>query len=803
MKNLLFAFPILVFAFLYAPNTFAQKGTSVKGRVVAVNGEPVAYAGVVISTLGGDMLAGGVTGDDGRFGFVVKSAGKLRLKVSFMGYEDLEKDIELTAGKGNDLGDVSIKPSTRLLEEISVSADKAIASHKVDKSVYEASGFKASANGSAVDILRNLPSVTMVGDDVAVRGTTGFTVLVNGKPSQLKPAEVLGQLAGNLVERVEVITAPSAKYDPDGKAGLINIITKKGAADGLFVSANGAFGGTDPARYGGGLNLGYTKGKTRVYLGGDFRQKDLDGDRYGDIMTKHEGVQHDLISDGTRNYYEYLYSVQGGIDYDFSANDAISATFYTGGRKKEREADLLYTTERDDQPGTVDEFYNMNWMVREGRYTTLGLDYTHKFTEKSKLAFSGLYESSELLGPIDNRNLTEQGGDLELYERMDSENPLDGYRFSVDYETGIGQFGKFETGYRYRRLRHKGDFVYETLDLSASDNDTWIRDKEKSNSIDLLREIHSLYGAFSSKVGRISYNAGLRAEYTDREMESTTKSTPYEYSKFNLFPSGMVAYDLGNGQNVRLAYSKRVERPTTKLMNPFKLHRHGEVVEEGDPELVPEFIDLVELGYVNEFGANTFAFTTYYRHTEDKIYRSNAVYEPNILYRAYTNAGRAQAVGAEASVSASPWSWWNFFAGVNVYDYRVWGDIFGVKLDQSSLNWSVNANSTVSFTKTLKLNWNLSYRSETVTAQGEDGDFLMSDLALSQSLPKHGLTFSLQVRDIFESNIETFNTAGDTFDAYNKYTKEGQIFMLGVSYSLNMKNRKGKKIESEFGKKEF
>jgi len=490
-----------------------------------------------------------------------------------------------------------------------VITESATVINKIDRQVFDAKKFQNAQGGSATDVLRNLPSVSLNGlGEIQVRGTSGFVVLLNGKPVQGNPTTLLNQLPANSVERIEVITAPSAKYDPEGKAGILNILTKKGAANGTFAQVNlragmpsiESYDNADAAqRY--GLDATYTlrTDKWNFAFGANYQRNDLAGRREGDVSTIINDTLTQFPSDGERSFDELNYSGRFTIDYTPDERNNFSLGFYGGKRSKDRTADILYFNNTGSTPAVSGntfykfQYFNENLRIRKGDFVLGSFDYSHSFTNSSKLNASVLYEYTLLGGPTTNRNLGFPDTSAILQDEFNTnDNPLYGIRFSLDYEWKPFAFGTLETGYQYRSLDHKGDFIYE-----RRNNATGIFElvPEFSSAADLSRTIYSGYAQLSGQKDTWDYSAGLRIEAMNRDFDlrdrNNTIDTTYTYNFVRPFPSASVQYTTAKNTKIKAAYSKRIERTTTFKMNPFPEREHSETLEQGDPELLPEFID--------------------------------------------------------------------------------------------------------------------------------------------------------------------------------------------------------------------
>nr|WP_317193449.1 outer membrane beta-barrel family protein [Aureibaculum flavum] len=377
-----------------------------------------------------------------------------------------------------------------------------------------------------------------------------------------------------------------------------------------------------------------------------------------------------------------------------------------------------------------------------------------------------------------------------------------------------------ETGYQFRNLDHSGEFVYERNGNLVS---------EFSSDIEMKRTIHSGYLQLTGAKNKWDYAAGIRLESMDRTYEESLKSVAtaniYKYDFFKLFPSASVQYKVNDKTNLKAAYSKRLERTTTFKMNSFAEREHSEVFEQGDNTLLPEFIDLVELGITKNMGkGNSVYATAYYRHVDNVINRVNTLaYEPNgavidsIINRVYSNVGKSNAVGLEIGATIKPTKNWTNFVGFNIYNYAIAGALNfnhrdGIErtytIDSKATIYSVNLNSTYSFWQNASVQLSFNYLSDRNTAMGEDSRFYAPNLTLKKSFLDNKLTATLQWQNIdmglLNTNEQRITTSrpGQFYTTTN-YVYEVDMVSLNLSYTFNAAKNKAKFIDSEFGKREF
>ncbi len=820
----------------------ATVDAQISGRVIdGENGGAIEYATVgIYSSADSSFINGVVTNADGRFSMDDLREESVYLQAQFMGYQMYESEA-LSAKESLDLGDIALTIGSIALSEVEIAARKMSTIQKVDKQVYSADQYQNAAGGSATDVLRNLPAVSVNSfGEISVRGTQGFLMMINGRAVQSDPAIILQQLSANVIENIEIITAPSAKYDPDGNAGIINITTKKGLDDGVFVKANVLAGlpsveaydnRRTARRYGADLNVNVKQNRWDLSAGLDYRRYDRSGRREGYVNTLLGNVLTELPSDGERSFNEENYAARLSAQYSPNERQTWTVGMYAGKRTKERTADILYL----DQQRTLipqDElrdptsyytrylqteavfgrgdvinqltFFNENLRVRKGDFLIGSIDFEQKLGDGSQLSFSGLYERTILGGPTDNVSLAFPGLSQVLQLQFnENDNPLDGIRLQMDYKKPIGELD-WEVGYQYRYLKHPGDFSYFDRDLV---NDVWIENPLFTNSINLSRSIHSVYNQLSGNAGPLSYIAGIRLEYFDRHVDIARPDESFTLDQFNIFPSLTFGYRLAEGLTAKLAYSRRIERTTTFKMTPFPEREHSETLEQGDAELQPEYIDIIEAGLAYSWDDHSAFANVYYRGIDNVINRVNTVFNDTILNRIYTNAGQATAVGLEMGTTVYPHANLGLSFGANVFTYQIEGDLFGDEIDNSTIQYSMNANANLRLSSSFKAQLALNYLSERITAQGVDSRFYNPSLTLNKSFSNGRYTVGLQWLNmdlgLLQSNEQRITTARETFYTTTNYVYEVDILQLNFSYQLNQPKTKVKLPQSEFGKKEF
>ena len=784
---------------------------------------PIEYATIILK--GDDkILEGTISKPDGSFILPISANGNFIIEVSFLGYQTIVRDnISVQKNTPLDLGVISLQTTQNLLSEVVVDTQRSTIQNKIDRQVYSASEFSIAKGGTGMDIIRNLPSITINSlGEINFRGSSGLVVLVNNKPVQSDINSLLNQIPANSIKNIEIITAPSAQYDAEGKAGIINILTLKNTLQGDYFQVNALLGAPSiedyenahPARrYGVDITYNTVGEKWNFSSGLSFQRNDLSGRREGDVYTIIQDKYTRFPSDGERSFDEINYSGRLTADYQPSDKDIFSLGLYVGKRTKERTADIVYYNNYaiTDKIDYQFQYYNKNLRIRKSDFVLGSLDYDHSFENSAQLNTSILYEYTLLGGPTTNRNLGHPDNTIIYQDEYNTnENPLFGMRINLDYTFKPLSIGNLKIGYQYRNLDHTGDFIYQ-----RKNNESLLFElvPEFSSEVNLKRSIHSSYFQYDISFEKWNFAAGLRIENMDRNLSLNDKTGQLDESftmNFTkLFPSASIHYQLKENLSINMAYSKRIERTTTFKMNPFPEREHSETLEQGDPNLHPELIDQVEFGINKKTKkGNSRFFRIYYRSIKDLINRVNTVYNDTILNRIYSNVGNAKVIGRENGGEYNLGKKLKIFYSTSFYYYIIKGSFDDHIINTDDYVYSLNLNSTYNFSNSSFVQLNFNYLSNKITAQGKDSEYYSPNLILVRRFWDNQLTVSLQWKNIdmglMNSNEQRITTQreGDFYTTTN-YVYEVDMILLSLSY--NFKNRKNttKFIESEFGKREF
>ena len=712
-------------------------------------------------------------------------------------------------------------PKKLSLTEIVVKGKKPPVSFKIDRQIFRAAEYANAANGNAIDLIKNLPSVSVNGQgEINLRGSASFQVLINGRPTQGDPAFVLAQIPASSIENIEMISSPGAAFDADGKSGVINIITKTAPEKGLMVQSNIMLGAppfndfdnqryTSPQRHAADISVGYQKGKLDLSTGVNYLRNDIAGYREGNVNTTIGNIYTSFPSNGERSYKRYNVGGRLSAGLQLNARNRLEAALYSGKKYQTRVADLLYNNSRKNMlTGAQSSFdyFNKNTAEKQGRFTLASLGSIHQLSKATQLSFSLQYEGADLESLTTNQNLSYPGLKTMIQETINpSKNPLHAYRFKADLTDKKGN-RTWQAGYQFRYDEQLGDFLYRYKNLGMQE---FAKDPFFSSQVNVRNNIHAGYLQYGNAKGRLSYQAGLRAEHMLRNLSFSDNVPGTRLPLLNLFPSYLIRYALKENLAIKQSFTRRIKRTTNFELNPFPEREHSETLEQGDPALLPELTGIWELGVEHKLSKGSFSMSVYHQRTKNPIQRVNKVFNDTILGRIFTNAGLAKQTGVEANLTYRVGKVWQMIIGGNIYKYDIRGSLFNGSLPFTNNSWVYSINATQSLS--LKANWQLqfsvNYLSLRATAQGEDGAFLTPNFSVKKTSKDNRWNFQAQWlfmdAGLGISNIQRITTRGSNFYTTTNYVYEPDQVQLSVGFNLIKKNRKISLPQSEMAEKEF
>lgn len=763
----------------------------VKGKIIdSETGQAMEYANFsLFNPSDSSLVSGGITDSTGEFMIRRVDFGIYYAEANFIGFNKVRIN-NLKINESNrevDLGVIRLEPSTQEIDEINVVADRSRVEYKIDKKVINVSQDINAAGGTAVDVLENTPSVEVdIEGNVSLRGSSNFTVLIDGKPSVLEGSDALRQLPASVIENIEIITNPSAKYDPDGMAGIINIVMKKNVLSGFNGVINAMIGTRD--KYRSDLTLNYRTKKTNLFFGADFSDETFYGSGNSVRETYNGDTTTYLISDGNRDFGRSGHRLKGGLDIYLS--DLSTLTFSGTYGEYGRESGGTSNVHEYKMPGDYEVFsVEDEHSNREGTYYNTNINFQQKFDEEGQHKLEALFYYSNSVGDdyeyedefYTNSDFERIGGYLARVKTVESEDE-DEYRVELDYTKPVGGEGRFEAGLQSRIDREFEDYSFNDWDNEANN---YVDNPLFSSSQHFKRDIFAGYSTFANNVGSFKYQLGLRGEYTNRNIEHEKADEPAKINRFDFFPTVHLSYEFLNKLQLMTSYSRRIDRPGGRDLDPFPNYYNRYTIRYGNPELKPEYTDSYELGIMKNYGKSFISLEGFYRITNNLITRITELGDDGIFYINTENLNNDFSLGSEIMGNLNIDDWLIFNTSFSLYRYRIEGEVLGESIDRKSTNYTGRLNTTVKFAPDSRLQLTGYYRGPSVSAQGESSSFFFTNISYRQDLLKRKLTATLSLRDVFGTMKFERTSSGVDFTDTFKRERESQVVTLTLSYKIN------------------
>lgn len=776
----------------------------IKGNIVDADSQaPLEYATITLfSHKDSSMVTGGISDATGNF-LIETRPGRFFGKIEFLGYQSQVVPM-IALGRDKpmaDLGRIMLLPDAAMLEEVEVRAEKSEMQFLLDKKVFNVGKDLSTTSSSASELLDNVPSVAVdIDGGVTLRGSGNVRILIDGKPSGLigvGDTDGLRQIPANLIDKVEVITNPSARYEAAGTTGIINIVLRKERKKGLNGSFDFSVG--SPVQAGSAINLNFRREKFNLFLnygiswrnnpGGGFTNQNFYKNDTTFITEQTRGIDRSGLSNNLRFGSDFFLNkkttLTTSFTYRIGDQDNLSKLEYIDYINSRD--NLILRTERtdDEREDETDITFAVNL---EKKFDRKGQKFTADFQ----------YETS---GEIERSDFTEQyfldtqipAGipDLKQLGNIDESNTE--FLIKTDYIHPFGEFGKFEVGYRGSLRQIRNDFLVQEFD-----DNQWQTLDGLSNNFIYDENIHGLYAMFGNKHNNFSYQLGLRGEYTGirTELVQTNETNPRDY--FNLFPNATLTYDLPAKNAVQISYSRRITRPRFWFLNPFLSFSDARNPFQGNPDLDPELTHSSELSHIKYFEKGTLTSSLYYRHTTDVIQRIRTVTD---LLNATTipfNLATEDAFGLELTYNYTIAKWWRVNGEVNFFRSIINGENIGDSFARDDYAWRSRLSTKVTLWKKLDTQIRFGYRGPIESVQGRNLAIYNLDLGASIDVLKGKGTLTLSIRDLFNTRKRRRFSEGPNFDAYTEFQWRSRQATLTFNYRLNQKKKRGGRRGGDF-----
>ena len=798
-RTLLSYFILLIFNLFFQQVLTAQQNKSIntyfnqiEGLVYdGETGEPIEFA-IIRIFQGKDTVFkfGGITDANGKFLFSNLSDGLFTVKISSVGYREHSVNNIILNDKyrTHKCGRVNIFSSSVDLKSVEVVAEdeseKSTYQIDVDKKIYTVSKDIVSTNGTAGDVLQNIPSVFVTQDgDVSLRGGN-VKIFINGRPSGLMGIsrdQILDYIPASMIEKIEVITNPSSRYDAEGGAGIINIILKKQKKPGFngFLIAN--VGTLD--KYNSSVNLNFNQGKINIFGSYDIKSYNIANTEIKNRTSRPLGKLK--YTDQDRNWFRKNLSQNERINIEYRINDkntiaaSVLNTRFTGndnGILRYNQLDSL----RD--PTSI---YNREINEIDKDYSTdYTLNYTKKFKKSQQLLTSDFsYSTSKEITSgdikqnffnLNNTPSTKLPAIINTYNI----NLQDNFIWQLDYTHPITKKDKLEIGLKSRNRNTNSTYQ---LDNFIYPFNAFIRDDSISNSISFKEQVNAAYVAYKKKIKKIGFKFGLRAEHTVTDFIQVENFSEVKRNYFNLFPSTHWSWELKKENNITFSYAKRIDRPSLSQINSLQKYNDPQFLFRGNPNILPELVHSFDISHIKNWKKNSFSSSVYYRTGKNDMQRITTLDSNGVTLTTYRNLKSTKNVGAEFYAYLFFHKKFRISSSFNVYRKIIDATNLGSAYFSDRYTWNSKVNLNFILWKNANFQFTANYQAPTYTPWTNNYNQFFADFAFRQDLWKKKVSFSIRCSDIFWSQRRITETFDYNYSIYNKYRKESRIVFFSIT----------------------
>ena len=777
MKQLILI--LSLFSLLQA-NAFQAPKESVLGQISGTVidkdlGDPIPYATVLINNSEGKLVSGNSSLDDGSFIIKDIPEGTYTLQVQFIGYKTYSKSIDINSGnKLVNIGSILLEADIASLGDVNIIAERSTIEQKIDRKVINIGKDLTTSGASASDIMGNLPTLTVDQDgNIAMRGNDNVRILVDGKPTSIPAAQLLKQIPSTSIKSVELITNPSAKYNPEGMSGIINIILHKNSNLGFNGNLNTGVTFAKDTRLNGSVDMNYRTGKFNFFanVGGNTGKRRMRGRIFSPGINLEENI--DFVNDNN----SYLYKV--GVD--FYLNDKNTFSFYTNQNNSMGEPNAVISLNYlDDPTSNISQSF---FLDNEGISSTYNFDYKREFEKEGhniELEFNYNENDNTELAVFDFVG----GGTNFVSYRDDVTDENSNTTVNLDYINPLNEKTKLELGAEVR-LRESNN-TYKTTNTNLNNSDYTY-----DNSI------YSLYSTYGQTFEKWSYQLGARLEQYD--VEAVLNGTKvFEDDYITLYPTAFLSYTLSEKKTLQINYGRRVDRPSLSQVNPVREFSSPRITGVGNPELDPQFTNSVELNYTQNFEKGSLTAGTFYRFIQNEINQTFLLdpEDPSKLILTHINGDDNNAFGIELSGSYKPTKWWSINSSFEVYNSNSRGVVGSEQVEVENTSFNFRINNSFKATKDLSFQLFGYYRAPQKDLQFRSDAFYFVNTGARYNFLKDKATLSLNFTDILDTQKFSFS-ADRPARQEGKFNPDSQTVFVGFSYrfgggknkALRRKNR--------------
>lgn len=763
-----------------------ETNCKIKGILVDADDQaPIEFANVVLYALNKPVVVTwSISSDKGAFELSKIALGEYDLAITFVGYQDkkMQRVVFDKPGFTLDLGKINFNKVATTVGEVSVVGIQKTFQSKIDKKVINVSKDINSTGGTAIDLIKNVPGLAVDADGVVnLRGNSGVSILIDGRPTSID-ATKLDQIPAADIESLEIINNPSAKYNPEGKSGIINIKMKQIKTAGF--SGNAMFTAGTGDKYNESLNLNYNFGKINLFGSYSGMKKVAVASRYLFREAYNSDSVHFLQQDAKTNLDITKNSFTLGSNLNFNSQNKLTLS-YTYNPSKMIDADKTLSQYFDRSMNKTGSVYVINSENEKETSNDYLLAYRKLFDKKGE-ELTVDYTLSNSSASINQPQTYQYPTKTELTE-ITSGSDIYNSNLQVNWVLPFDNGSKLESGAHSIVRGNESNFHFYN-----STGSTLVEDLTQKNLFTYNEQIHAIYSLWSGKLGGTSIQSGLRLEQTLIDGKQDVNNEKISQNYFNLYPSLSFIHPLNENNELQLSYSRTIKRPSARMINPFIDRSNLEVFRSGNPDLKPEYINTIELGYNGNWDKTVLGFTAFYKHIANPINSVTILDDNGISHMAPQNMSSSQNYGLEFTFEDAIYNWWKINGNASFFRNLIKDDV----KDNSASNYSYlgRINSSWTPSKTISLQLIANYAGPIVGVYSRMEPQYSVDFAVKKDFLKNKLSLTLRASDVFNTLKNKYTSWGSNFTSDNWRKTETQVLYFSISYSFGAKsNSKGSK----------
>jgi len=795
MKNILLLIAFITFGTLQASVDPKEKPGNIYGSVMdKILNEPLPYVTVVVKNLNGEIITGAVTDDAGKFEIHKIPEGKSNVSIQYIGYKIFTTEINIT--KGNEdvyLGNILLEEDIASLDEVNIVAERSTIEQRLDKKVINVGKDLATAGPTASDIMNNLPTVSIDQQtgELSMRGNQNVRVMVDGKLSNIPVAQLLKQIPSSSIKQIELITNPSAKYNPEGMSGIINIILHKNVNVGFNGNVSVGLTYKENAKFNAGLDMNYRNGKFNFYtnLSNNVSKNENDGLISRSLNNSREVIH--FLDDSKSNLFK--------VGLDFYLNDKNTLSFFTNQNLYDGlgvgSSSIFYL----DQPSLNQQ--QLFYFDNENISSQYNFDYKVNFEKTDHtIELEADYNifSNETMG----KYVFSGASPLENFADND-ETDRNQLTVNLDYVNPLSESVKIEAGAEARLFETNIDYASNGKSYNANGELV----PTPSTRFEYVRDIYSLYATFGKNYEKWSYQLGARVENVSVKAD-TNKIRAFTNDYFQVYPSAFVTYSPNEKNQYQLSYSRRVDRPGLDQVNPIREFSTPLISSFGNINLEPQFTNSIEVNYTRNLEKGSITGGIFYRLVDNEINRAILIDRTNLdrSILTFQNFSSTDLYGIELSSNYKPTKWWSFNTSFELYKRTQKGiteafenptgtptvdDIITQVTEVDNIAWNVRMSNNFTITKDLTFSAFGLYRAKNKGIQFESEPLYFVNLGARYTLWEGRGTFSVNYNDVLDSMKFAFS--GNTpYPQSGEFKNESNTIYVGLSYRFGGSNYRAK-----------